>query len=88
MSSRDSEELEDELQSEIDDDFDELRSDKDDEDKLVASASKLGRGRLLPFDPVNVPKGDKTKFERFVSFRLVGQTEELLVKYKVSQSLT
>jgi hypothetical protein len=86
MSSRDSDEQEDELESEIDDDFDELRSDKDEPEQV--SASKLGSGKLVPFDPVNVPKGDKTKFERFVSFRTSEGAEELLVKYKVPPAHT
>jgi hypothetical protein len=76
------------------DELDELEYVDDEDDDAVAKHrptvhhlinKKQGKGKLVPFDPVNIPKGDKTSFEKFISWRLNdAKEEELLVKYKVA----
>lgn len=49
---------------------------------------KLKKGRLIHFDSVNIPKGDMSVIDKFISTRtLADGTEEVLVKYKVRISL-
>ncbi|KAI8909625.1 SNF2 family N-terminal domain-containing protein [Gorgonomyces haynaldii] len=41
------------------------------------------KGKLIAFDAVNIPKGDKTQIDKFLSYRQQKDgTEEILVKYK------
>lgn len=82
----------DELDSDASADYDQLEVDElmQDEDfgSFVQSRqpkAKKHKGKLIHFDPVNIPKGEKTlgMIEKFVSYRMLEGVEQLLVKYKV-----
>lgn len=50
-----------------------------------SSAKKAGGSKVVPFDTVVIPMGDKSQIEKLISWRIsdVG-AEEIMVKYKVS----
>jgi hypothetical protein len=77
------------------DQVDELESEEDIEVSTRQSSNARGQSRskqkkgtqskakLIYFDAVNIPKGDKSTIEKFVSTRTAKDgTEEILVKYK------
>ncbi len=54
--------------------------------KGAASLTKLKKTKLIHFDSVNIPKGDKTSIDKFVSTRRTTDgVEQVLTKYKVTR---
>ena len=51
---------------------------------IKLKSSKKTKEKLIYFDQVNIPKGDKSSIDKFISSRTNEQgKEEILVKYKV-----
>ncbi|KAI8897954.1 SNF2 family N-terminal domain-containing protein [Globomyces pollinis-pini] len=68
-----------------DEEVDELESDLDSIDELPSKVSnvKKAKGKLINFDSFNIPKGDKSTIEKFVTTRTNDDgVDEVLVKYK------
>jgi hypothetical protein len=56
--------------------------DNDQPKKIVKGKKK--RGKLVPYEPVFIPPGDKTSIEKLLSWRNTNDDIEILVKYKVN----
>ncbi|KAJ3261824.1 hypothetical protein HK103_004775 [Boothiomyces macroporosus] len=68
--------------------IDELYTDDEDDapKAKLKPTTPVAKGKLISFDPVNIPKGDKSSIDKFISSRVVNHQEEVLVKYKVNLS--
>ena len=52
--------------------------------KGASGLAKFKKNKLIYFDSVNIPKGDKGSIDKFVSTRVTKDgVEEVLTKYKV-----
>jgi hypothetical protein len=54
--------------------------------KGAATLAKLKKTKVIHFESVNIPKGDKTSIDKFVSTRMTKDgVEQVLTKYKVTR---
>ena len=79
----------DELDSEEEEEDEDELEDYDSEPKPKAKSKKAGRsskissGKLVYFESVNIPKGDKTAIDKFIAVRTNEDgSQDVLVKYK------